>query len=530
MHPAHSFLNSVQQTSAFADNSDTGLPFIDLVGKSFQSKVTLASMRSCYTHLSTLAARNSPYGLSAGSVCTGSGLGASCTETVIGVICDACCEAHIPVHHTMICEYDKEKQLWLNTIPSFDAALKVPDVCLFGNDRVVSWNSTKARDLDISLDVLDAGFSCRDLSALSGRKNDMVVYIKKMLSRVDKATMTIPLEKDEVLEGTTLPTLLGTLRCVLQSRPGVLWLENVPGVMEILEDINALLRFLGYINSTVDTDALNYMHAESRPRIKMLYGCDSYLPGLRRLHGLRRDDFSTIWASRIRSIAEGLKCQERQDLADFLLHPDSEELKQIVSMQSRPSMTIDPTWKWIAKHDEYFKAIGLPGRPGEQQYQKFRLTLDHPISKMMWDKTGPRMRDMWIYFSILVVKNEMHGAEFCVDISQNLWRTHCHTDVCCCLTGSSRVLLVKHQRILTGKEGMLLQGLNFKFAPALSSAAKSAEHNNLYLSLSGNSFACGSAMCALMSLLLSHDTVLQQPLRLKRKRDPFENAYLSCFQ
>ena len=72
----------------------------------------------------------------------------------------------------------------------------------------------------------------------------MLPYIKAMLKSFDTCTVTLPLEDGEALKGYTLQTLLGTLRCILQTHPKALWLEHVLAVLEILEEINKFLFFL----------------------------------------------------------------------------------------------------------------------------------------------------------------------------------------------------------------------------------------------------------------------------------------------
>ena len=96
---------------------------------------------------------------------------------------------------------------------------------MFANQRTRDWKTNVWRDLDVQLHLLDAGLSCKDLSSLSGNQTRMLPYIWDALKRLDVVNMELPI--DMTLQGTTLPTLLGVVQCILKTRPWIVVLENV---------------------------------------------------------------------------------------------------------------------------------------------------------------------------------------------------------------------------------------------------------------------------------------------------------------
>ena len=129
------------------------------------------------------------------------------------------------ISHKIICEFDASKQRWLDAIDVFNDCVKIPDIGMFANERAQDWKTKAWMDLNVPLHLLDAGFSCKDLSSLSGNQTKMVPYILDALRRLDLSTMELP--ADIKLEGTTLPTLIGVFHCIRKTQPWIIFLENV---------------------------------------------------------------------------------------------------------------------------------------------------------------------------------------------------------------------------------------------------------------------------------------------------------------
>ena len=90
------------------------------------------------------------------------------------------------------------------------------------------------------VDILDAGFGCKDLSTLNTDHLAWTEYVIKMLDAVNMH-MELPPEHEANVDGTMLPTLFGCLRCIYVCKPLLVWLENVEGVKKIWPKICQLM-------------------------------------------------------------------------------------------------------------------------------------------------------------------------------------------------------------------------------------------------------------------------------------------------
>ena len=157
---------------------------------------------------------------------------------------------------------------------------------------------------------------------------------------------------------------------------------------------------------------------------------------------------------------------------------------------------------WPPKHETCFKHIGMPRRPGLAQRARYRKQLAHPISQLMWDRLCNRQHDIIIYYTLLWIESGRHG-EWAVDTSQNLWRLPVPAvDLIPCLTGTSRIWLIKEQRLLMGQEALALQGLNQHDISCFSSFS-----NSLQWSLAGNAFTGAVAAAVFLAANGAHDVM-----------------------
>ena len=153
-------------------------------------------------------------------------------------------------------------------------------------------------------------------------------------------------------------------------------------------------------------------------------------------------------------------------------------------------------------------------RPGPKQRLTFCKLLPHEVSRLMFMKLAPRSQDIWMYWCCKIAQEpeRFNGDEFTVDVSQNINRTVPYTDASHCFTGSAEIVLITSQRVLLGYEQMMIQGLSLQLVPHIGNHS-----NNLLKSLSGNSYALGSAMAALSTLLVAHAVEPVKKYRTKRK-------------
>ena len=159
------------------------------------------------------------------------------------------------------------------------------------------------------MDILDAGFSCKDLSSLNNDHVAWTGYIINML-RLVNSEMQLPPGKEDDVEGTTLPTLLGCLRCVFACRAVLVWLENVEGVKQLWDEIHRLMRLMGYCGCMTTTEATDYGHVATRLRKKLLFSRSDTMPGFKLTCKWLRNDFEEVWADRISSVMRMLKLKE----------------------------------------------------------------------------------------------------------------------------------------------------------------------------------------------------------------------------
>ena len=197
----------------------------------------------------------------------------------------------------------------------------------------------------------------------------------------------------------------------------------------------------------------------------------------------------------------------------FSFHLTAQHCVKIMSW-SDSDQTINPKWKWPGKHSMMFKELGHPDRPGPKQRQTFCKLLPHEVSRLMLMKLAPRSQDIWMYWCCKIAQEpeRFNGDEVAVDVSQNINRTVPYTDVSHCFTGSAEIVLITSQRVLLGYEQMMIQGLSLQLVPHIGNHS-----NNLLKSLSGNSYALGSAMAALSTLFVVHAVEPVKKYRMKRK-------------
>ena len=151
----------------------------------------------------------------------------------------------IPLDHVLACEKDAAKQAWISELPSLQRAACISDITAFGvGARARDWRSGVVVDLDMELHLLDAGFSCKDLSNLNVDGEYLRVWVKGALGKVERDSMQLPARIEE--RGTTIPTLLGVLSCIIQSRPWFAFLEHVSAAFELRDDIFTPMAFTGH--------------------------------------------------------------------------------------------------------------------------------------------------------------------------------------------------------------------------------------------------------------------------------------------
>jgi site-specific DNA-cytosine methylase len=155
------------------------------------------------------------------------------------------------VQHCFSCEIDKDKQLFLRKNFAFDALFN--DVCELGDETAHDELSGQRVAVPTGLDIIIAGFSCKDLSGMNRfRKN-----LEEM--------------------GTSGTTLQGCLDYILRHRPRIAIFENVKNIA-LLDSATGLrpvdlvmeaLKRLGYRAGWKFLNTRNYYLPQSRARVWM---------------------------------------------------------------------------------------------------------------------------------------------------------------------------------------------------------------------------------------------------------------------
>ena len=219
--------------------------FASLIAKSLLLVLPNGRARQIHNFIAHIAQRSSSGRLQCGSLCTGSGVSALCTEALLTELCATTALPEIPLDHVLACEKDAAKQAWISELPSFQRAACIPDVTAFGiGARARDWRSGVVVDLDMELHLLDAGFSCKDLSNLNVDGEPLRVWVKGALGKVERDSMQLPASIEE--RGTTVPARLGVLRCIIQNRPWFVFLENVSAAFELRDEMFTLMAFMGH--------------------------------------------------------------------------------------------------------------------------------------------------------------------------------------------------------------------------------------------------------------------------------------------
>ena len=122
--------------------------------------------------------------------------------------------APVRLLHCWSCESDESKRLWITS--NFDVHQMFGDVQTL-TDPEGSWDFiSDSRQKPLPVDIIIAGFSCRDASRLSAKQQAMRGVVGT----------------DEAQSSTTGGTFRGLASSVKELKPSLVLMENVPGLMD----------------------------------------------------------------------------------------------------------------------------------------------------------------------------------------------------------------------------------------------------------------------------------------------------------
>ena len=129
--------------------------------------------------------------------------------------------------------------------------------------------TNRIRDIK-DTDGLQAGTSCKDLSALNDESEARTQQLHDVLVNFSKNELTpdqLLLEVGSI--GTSAKTLAGVLAYVFKRRPALVKLENVVKVLRIVPLLRDIVEPIGYITGYTSVNTMQHHIRQSRPRVYM---------------------------------------------------------------------------------------------------------------------------------------------------------------------------------------------------------------------------------------------------------------------
>lgn len=183
-----------------------------------------------------------------GSICTGSGAGEVGVKLIMDTLkCLVSTSASVECETVFGCEYDSAKVAWL--WQNFSMQPVFANAACMGFSKAMCQISHQSIAIP-DCDVLSAGFSCKDLSSLSTKRNERFSSIVKELDTCLTASeIDIIRALEDPNASSTALTLGGVLRYIEKHRPVCVVLENVKdGFSKIMDPVQQKLREFGYLS------------------------------------------------------------------------------------------------------------------------------------------------------------------------------------------------------------------------------------------------------------------------------------------
>ena len=295
-----------------------------------------------------------------GSMCSGSGIGPLAVECAL----DRARRLRPlpPTACDFLCESDRAKAEYLESQRIAPIIFKTIE-CM-GQPVASEWASATLKNVP-EVDILEFGFSCKDLSGLNLASSRMQGYVadvfQQFLQHLKDPGIAMPSE----LEGTTLPTLLGALKYICAQRPMVAISENVSNVECLIPLLKEFYNMCGYTfwwSKRIGPQMFRVPN--SRPRIYMV--------------AMRRNAFSMDVVVRFKlsmdnfteTVDGGFNQTPMIQIETFLLPANDDYFHESHVKAS----VINETGEWIAKHDDAFRDEGL-ARPKQEDLARFSESL-----------------------------------------------------------------------------------------------------------------------------------------------------------
>ena len=316
------------------------------------SPETLDQVTKCIRAL----VEQSPNGvLRVGSICSGTGggdYGLAAILNVIGMLSPTSGISAASAACVFCCEYCEQKAQFLRD--NLNPPIIFQNAIFMGERAAMNVNSKTLQEIP-GVELLTAGFSCRDLSALNNNRAAKFEQIEMALRSCFELTES-ELNKMAVAKSasTTALTLTGVLRYVGRHKPKRVILENVLGFSKIIKDVRALLASKGYVSEFVETCPSTLGFPVTRHRIYLVAAFDPLGVGVACMKNTFRGVFHLH--------QEKMRHSFRMQIADFMFDGDSAAFDKWVCSTvehhgEKSQMDALKDAKWEGKHAAAFKEM-----------------------------------------------------------------------------------------------------------------------------------------------------------------------------
>jgi site-specific DNA-cytosine methylase len=375
-----------------------------------------------------------------GSICSGSGageLGLNLLALFLQDLSPAILLGAIgkPI---FFCESNPQKVDWLTK--NFKAACIFKDASLMGETRTHDWVTGTSQDIP-PVDILTAGFSCKDLSSLNAKKTELLKEIQRVLvsflNMTEKEIMAYAKTNDA---STTALTLGGVLRYLYKHNPSLALLENVPEFLKIIDTVKELLARRGYMCVHVSSCPSTLGFPIARHRVYM--GC-KHDPGNVYL-ALLDNEFNTVF----RKLHAELCCQLSKcpaiPLQSFLLSTNGMGvdfwMKANGWTSASTSSQSGADALWMDQHKVAFQELRML-RPSETALKTFIRTVtvgmpNKEVHEQMFFSMPLRQQEYVFLLHAKAFQDTPPTMPLGKDVSQGLGRASNGIEKLGCLTGS----------------------------------------------------------------------------------------------
>ncbi|KAF2631544.1 hypothetical protein BU25DRAFT_384913 [Macroventuria anomochaeta] len=329
----------------------------------------------------------------------------------------------IPLHvkHHFSAEIDATKQAYIER--NFHPPILFRDVRQLGDEAATTATTAYGAEEPIPglLDILIAGFVCKDLSSLNSRKKTV----------------------DD--QGETGDTWRAIYYYVKRFQPSIVLLENVRSDKNLWNDVVSRWSRIGYEAAWVYCDTKNYYLPQTRERMYMI-------AINRKLYGQNVSEAVTQWQSTMEKLQRQCSSPYEAFLVDLP-----------VSVIDHSTMSSEPDWSLCKlRYDQIRSEQGLGTRRPITQWSE-NGTLHPPdyANRRWYDSQSSRVYDA-IDVAHLQAAQEGHDSMYKMkiwDVSQNVDRFKAGMGLMPCITPGGCDFGSNRQDALNGSQTLVLQGM-----------------------------------------------------------------------